>query len=172
MSADLKAMGDWSEGAPDYHPGVAHTRAPRTAKAPAESPGLPAFMLALYIVLAATTTGVVLHEGGPAFVDYQLRWSILVSDVALAGVILTQLPAVRALWTARSRHFCALGAAILAVSLLPALVAHPSARGALAEFRWIGVAMAAFGVGRLGARAATWSWGPSPAQRPCRYSSP
>ena len=145
MSADLKGC----PGRPDYHPGVAFTRARRAATATAESPGLPAFLLALYIVLATTTTGVVLDAGGPRFADYQLRWSILVSDVALAGVVLTQLPAVRLLWLERSRHRCALGAAALAVSLLPALVAHPSARGALAEFRWIGVTMAAFGIGRL-----------------------
>jgi O-antigen ligase len=142
-----RSGGAWSRPFAEYHPDVTKSPSPTAPEPPAESPGLPAFLLALYVIFSATTG--VFHQGGPRGVDDQLRWGISVSDVALAAVVLTQLPALRALWTDRSRHRCALGAVILAISLLPALALHPSARGVAAELRWVGVAMVAFGGGRL-----------------------
>jgi hypothetical protein len=67
-------------------------------------------------------------------------------------VIVTQVPSLRTLWVDRARHRCALGAAALSVLILPALAVHASFRGAVAEFRWVGVAMVAFSAGRLAGR--------------------
>lgn len=119
------------------------------AEARSEPSGLAPLILALYVIFAATTTGIAFAEGGPPSGEYQVRWLFGLSDVALAAMVLTQLPALRTLWTERSRHRCALAAIVLALSLLPALAANPSVRGAFAEFRLVGVAMVVFAAGRL-----------------------
>jgi hypothetical protein len=82
-----------------------------------------------------------------------LRWSIVLSDIFLGLVVATQLPQLPALWRDWRRHRCALAAVGLAVSLLPSLAVHPSGRGGVAVFRWIGVAMIALAIGRLAGAA-------------------
>jgi hypothetical protein len=134
-------------------PGVPGTDAAEPVEAATEAPGLPALAVALLLIFSCTTVS--LAEGGPAGGEYQVRWVLLASDLVLGLVVLTQLRAVRELGSDR-RHRCALAAAGLAVSLLPSLAVHPSARGGAAVLRWIGVAMVALAVGRLAGPARTF----------------
>lgn len=126
---------------------MAKTAAQKPIEAGPEAAGVPALVLALFLIGSCTT--VVLIRGGPPGADPQLRWVLIASDLFLGLVVLTQLAGVGVLWRNRSRHRCALAAVALAVSLLPSLALHPSARGGAAVLRWIGVAMIALAVGRL-----------------------
>ena len=90
-----------------------------------------------------------LVAGGAAHADYHARWQFLLSDVMLGVVALAHLPRVPSLWREPSRYRCALTALVLAVSLVPSWVVHPSARGNAAVLRWLGVALLALGVSRL-----------------------
>lgn len=117
------------------------------APAAPAAPEPAALALAAFLIFSCTT--IVLAEGGPDSDDYQLRWLFVASDLFLAAVVLLHLPHLRALWTRWSEHRCAVAAFVLAVSLLPSLAAHPSARGVAAVLRWIGVAAIAFAIGRL-----------------------
>ena len=117
------------------------------ARTTSEPPGAPAFALALCLVLASTIVSLV--SGGPADADYQRRWVLFASDVGLAGVLATQLIAFRGRRIDWSKHRCAMAALGLALSLLPAFAAHPSARGVAGLLRWVAVAVVAFGVGRI-----------------------
>jgi O-antigen ligase len=126
---------------------VATTEAQKPVEAATEAPGLSAFVLALFLLFSCSS--VIVTGGGARNAPYELRWVLVVSDLILGLVVLAQLAGVRALWSNRSRHRCALAAVALAVSLLPSLALHPSARGGAAVLRWIGVAMVALAVGRL-----------------------
>ena len=121
------------------------TRTPSTGAR--HEPGVPAFLLALCLVFFIRT--VTLAFGGPGGAHYHVSWQFLLSDVALAAVVLSQLPALPTLWRTPSRHRCTLGAVAIALSLIPGWVVHPSARGNAAVLRWIAVAMIALGVSRL-----------------------
>lgn len=112
-----------------------------------EDPGRPAFVLALCLALSLRTVALV--AGGSAGADYHLRWQFLLSDVMLGAVALAHLPQVPSLWREPSKHRGALAAVVLAVSLIPSWLAHPSARGNAAVLRWLGVALLALGVSRL-----------------------
>ena len=128
-------------------PSVSATdRSERTSKV-REDPGRPAFVLALCLVFFLRT--VVIAAGGPPGADYHLRWQLLLSDLGLAAVALTQLPGLASLWRRPSRHRCALAALVLAVSLVPSWLLHPSARGNAAVLRLLGVALLALAIGRL-----------------------
>lgn len=117
---------------------------------PRKAPGRPdasAVLLAALVVLSCTSY--VLTGGGPRRADYQLRWALVLSDIALGLVAVAQLPVLREVWRDRSQHLCAVAAVGLGVSLLPALAANPSSRGVAALVRWVAVALVAVAVGRL-----------------------
>jgi len=132
---------------PGYHPGVPGSDVETPIEASPETPGLPALALALFLLASCTT--IVLAGGGPDGAPYLLRWNVVLSDVFLGLLVVTQLAELSVLRRDWRAHRCALAAVVLAVSLLPSLVAHPSGRGDVALFRWIGVAMVALAVARL-----------------------
>jgi hypothetical protein len=93
---------------PGYHPRVRGADVEKPSETPPEAPGLPALALALFFVACCTT--IVLTGGGPDRAPYMLRWSVVLSDIFLGLVVVTQLPELPALWRDWRRHRCALAA--------------------------------------------------------------
>jgi hypothetical protein len=72
--------------------------------------------------------------------DYAQHTVLFAVDIALAVLVVQQLPQSRAIVRAWRTHLCALSAVVLAVALVPSFLAHPGDRGVAALFRLVGLA--------------------------------
>lgn len=109
-------------------------------------PDAPSLALAVVLILSATTIIITQVDSRPPG-DYQLHTLLIGSDLALLVLTLIAsrgLPAAIRSWR---RHACALGALAVGIAMVPALVIHPSDRGAAALLRWAGAVAVGIGVG-------------------------
>ncbi len=79
--------------------------------------------------------------------DYQLHTLLIGSDLGLLALTLIAARGLPAAVRAWRRHACALGALAVGLTMVPALLIHPSDRGAAALLRWAGAVAVAIGVG-------------------------
>lgn len=103
-------------------------------------------IVAAYLLVSGTAAQ--LATGRPTSAPYEEHWMLFVSDLVLALVIISQAAGLRSFWSERRHHWCVTAAIVVGAALLPALAVHPTGRGVIALFRWLGVAAVALAIVR------------------------